>query len=232
MERVAQLPMCDNSRRAEKTVMSDANADAGREKRFSSGPVSLKDLAKHLNLSPTSLSLVLNRSPQADSIPQETKDRIFAAARRFNYRPNFLARSLRSQRTYSIGVLVPELSAGYSALVLSGVEEFLMQAGYLYLVTSHRHNPKLIEDYPQLLFERRVEGLIAVDTPCGHELPLPVVSVSGHERLPGVTNIVLNHRRAAELGLEHLAGLGHRRIAFFKGQSFSSDTDVRWGAFE
>ncbi|HCC59375.1 MAG TPA: LacI family transcriptional regulator [Solibacterales bacterium] len=225
--------MCADSPGIEKTnaqakSLRDSVVDKGSLRR----PVSLKDLANHLNLSPTALSLVLNGSPQANSIPQDTKDRIFAAARRFNYRPNFLARSLRSQRTYSIGVLVPELSAGYSALVLSGVEDFLIKAGYLYLVTSHRHNPKLIEDYPQLLFQRRVEGLIAVDTPCDHELPLPVVSVSGHKRLPGITNIVLNHSRAAELGLEHLVSLGHRRIAFFQGQSFSSDTEVRWNAFE
>ena len=65
------------------------------------GPVSLKGLAAHLGLSPTTLSLVLNDSPLANTIPQETKDRILVAAREFNYRPNFIARSLRSARTYT-----------------------------------------------------------------------------------------------------------------------------------
>ena len=59
---------------------------------------------------------------------------------------------------------------------------------------------------------------------------MPVVSVSGHDRVAGVTNIVLNHRTAAELGLRHLMEMGHRRIAFFQGQTFSSDTEVRWQA--
>src|SRR4030095_13730671 len=68
--------------------------------RKSDGPVSLKGLAAHLGLSPTTLSLVLNDSPLANTIPQETKDRILVAAREFNYRPNFIARSLRSARTY------------------------------------------------------------------------------------------------------------------------------------
>ncbi|MGI8742033.1 MAG: LacI family DNA-binding transcriptional regulator [Bryobacteraceae bacterium] len=200
------------------------------EKRGAPRQVSLRELAKNLGLSPTTLSLVLNRSSAAGSIPQDTKDRIFAAAKKSNYRPNFLARSLRSRRTYTIGVIAPEWSEGYSALVLAGVEDFLMVEGYMYLVTSHHHQAKLIDQYPRLLYERQVEGLIAVDTPFEQQLPLPVVSVSGHRRVPGVTNIVLNHERAAELGLRHLTELGHKKIAFFRGQSFSSDTEVRWEA--
>ena len=69
--------------------------------------VSLKQLAAHLNLSTTTLSLVLNDAPTAGSIPQETKDRIFSAARELNYKPNYLARSLRVQRTHTFGVIVP-----------------------------------------------------------------------------------------------------------------------------
>jgi len=191
-------------------------------------PVSLKELAAHLGLSTTTLSLVLNKSAIADSIPQETKDRIFDAAQRFSYRPNYIARSLRAQRTFTLGVMVPELSDGYSAMVLSGVEDYLLQEDYFYFVASHRHRPELIEKYPGFFLERRVEGLIAVDTPQRHPSPLPMVSVSGHNDTPGVTNIILNHESAAELGIEHLAGLGHRRIAVIKGQDFSSDTEIRW----
>lgn len=194
--------------------------------------VSLKQLAAHLNLSPTTLSLVLNDAPTAISIPQETKNRIFDAARKLNYRPNFLARSLRAQRTYTLGVLVPELSDGYSAMVLSGIEDYLIQEGYFYLVASHRHDAKLLTQYRRLLYERRVEGLIAVDTPCDETSPLAAVSVSGHTDAEGVTNVALDHTCAARLALEHLTNLGHRDIAFIKGQDFSSDTEVRWNAIE
>ena len=207
-----------------------SHGESRKRPRTQGQPISLKDLARSLGLSPTTLSLVLNRSAKAQSIPQETKDRIFAAARGLNYRPNFFARSLRSQRTFSVGVLVPELSDGYSALVLTGIEDYLLQSGYIYLVTSHRHKDNLIQEYPRLLYERSVEGLIAIDTPYDQDLPLPVVSVSGHRKVQGVTNIVLNHDSAAQLALEHLARKGHQRIAFIKGQSFSSDTEVRWDA--
>ncbi len=192
------------------------------------GPVSLKKLAAYLGLSPTTLSLVLNESPLANTIPQETKDRIYEAARQFDYRPNFIARSLRSARTYTLGVLVPELSEGYSAMVLSGVEEYLLQVGYFYFVASHRHRSDLIERYPRLFLDRCVEGLIAVDTPVLQPPTYPVVTVSGHHNHKGITNVLLDHRHAAKLALEYLVGLGHRQIAVIKGQDFSSDTAVRW----
>src|SRR5271163_1727668 len=152
--------------------------------------VSLKFLADHLGLSPAMLSLVMNRSAVADSIPKTTQDQIFAAAEKFNYRPNFLARSLRTQRTFTIGVIVPEVSEGYATLVMSGIEEHLLHEGYFYFVASHHHRPDLIDEYPKLLLARSVEGLIAVDTALRHDLPIPVVAVSGHNDVKGVTNIL------------------------------------------
>jgi len=204
--------------------------DQGNRARGTGQPISLKELAAHVGLSPTSLSLVLNDSPGASAIPQETKARIFAAADEFKYQPNFLARSLRAQRSYTLGVMVPELSDGYSAMVLTGIEDHLLEEGYFYLVVSHRHDPKLLGQYRKLLFERCVEGLIAVDTPCEEGLLLPTIAISRHNDVEGVTNIALDHDRAATLALEHLVELGHRRIAFIKGQVFSSDTEVRWQA--
>ena len=205
---------------------SDGAARAARK------PMSLKKLAEHLELSTATVSLVINRSSVADSIPQETKDRIFAAARKFKYRPNFFARSLRTQRSFTIGVMVPEVSEGYSASVMSGVEDYLLQEGYFYFVASHRHRSDLIDEYPRMLLERSVDGLIAVDTPWHLNLSVPVVTISGHNDVKGVTNIMLNHQRAAEIALKHLFHLGHRQIAFIKGQEFSSDTEVRWANIE
>jgi LacI family transcriptional regulator len=191
--------------------------------------IGLKDVAASVKLSPTTVSVVLNYSPLADSIPQETKDRIFEAARNLNYRPNYIARSLRNQRTHTIGVLIPEMSEGYSAAVLSGVEEKLLQEGYFYFVASHHHREDLIERNTQFLVARCVEGILAIDTPIHHQSFLPIVSISGHEHVKGVTNIVLNHERAAHLAVEHLYDLGHRKIAAIKGQDFSSDTEIRLG---
>jgi DNA-binding LacI/PurR family transcriptional regulator len=191
-------------------------------------PISLRTLGEYLNLSPATISLVLNNAPGVRSIPQETRDRVTEAAAKFDYRPSFYARSLRKRQSFSIGVLVPELSDSYATQVLSGVEEFLIEEGYFYLTASHRRKPDLIEEYPRLLMERSVEGFIVIDTILEKSLSLPVVVVAGHRKIEGVTNVVLDQKRAAELALRHLYQLGHRKIAFMRGGSHSSDADDRW----
>jgi len=210
----------------QKTGKSASKTATGRK------PVSLKELAELVGLAPATVSLVINRSRVADSIPQETKNRIFEAVEKYKYRPSFFARSLRAQRSFTIGVIVPEVSEGYSAAVMSGVEEHLLQEGYFYFVASHRHRADLVDEYPRLFLERSVDGMIAVDTPWTLSLSVPVVTVSGHNKVNGVSNIILDHARAAELALKHLWQLGHRKIAFIKGQEFSSDTNVRWASIE
>lgn len=193
-------------------------------------PASLKTLATHLNLSVAAVSRVLSGAQAARSIPAATQARIFAAAKQFNYQPNVFARSLRNKRSFTVGVIVPEVSEGYATLVLSGIEQQLLQDDYFYFVVSHHHRPELIEKYQHLLMARSIEGLIAVDTPLTQRLSVPTITISGHHEPAGVTNIVLNHQRAATLALGHLRGLGHTKIAFIKGQRFSSDTESRWRA--
>ncbi len=191
-------------------------------------PISLRTLGEYLNLSPATISLVLNNAPGVRSIPQETRNRVTEAAAKFDYRPSFYARSLRKRQTFSVGVLVPELSDGYASQVLAGVEEVLIEEGYFYLTASHRRKPDLIEEYPRLLMERSVEGFIVIDTLLEKGMSLPVVVVAGHREIEGVTNVVLDQKRAAELSLRHLYQLGHRKIAFMRGGSHSSDADDRW----
>ena len=193
-----------------------------------SKPISLKFLANHLGLSPTTVSLVLNDSPRARSIPQSTKSRVLEAARTFNYRPNYFARYLSHKRSLTVAVMVPEISEGYGASVLAAIERRLAKEGYLDFVASHRWSAELIEETPRLLMERGVEGFILVNMPLEHPLPVPVVNVGGHKTLPGVTNILLDNQRAGQLAVEHLAKLGHRKIAFFKGHPGSADTEDRW----
>jgi LacI family transcriptional regulator len=193
-------------------------------------PASLATLSAHLGLSAAAISRVLNRVPAAKSIPKATQDRIFAAAKHFNYRPNVLARSLQRGHSLTVGVLVPEVSEGYATLVLSGIEQSLLQAGYIFFLISHHHRAELIHRAMVMLEERSVDGMIAIDTVLSEPTHLPTVTVSCPVEQQGATNILLNQRRAAELAFDHLAGLGHTSIAVIKGQQFSSDTESRWQA--
>ena len=190
-------------------------------------PIGLKKLAAHLGLNPTTISVVLNNVP-GRSIPQATRERIKAAAKKFNYQPSLLACSLRNRRTFTIGILVPELGDGYHTQVMGGIGDHLMEAGYFYFTAHHRHRKPLIEEYSQMLLRRGAEALIAIDTALDHDFPVPVAAVAGHRAIHGVTNVTLDHRFAAQLTLTHLHSLGHRNIAFIRGQPFSSDSAERW----
>ena len=203
----------------------------GKESRISQpGKVTLKEVAKHVGLAPGTVSAVLNNAPSARAIPVHTQERIHAAARKLNYRPNFLARSLRNKRTYTVGLIIEEIGDAYGSMVISGVEAYLRQHNYFFLTVIHRHDASMLREYSHLLLERGVEGFITVDTSLQEPLPLPTVSVAGHRALKGVTNIVLDQERGARVALEHLLGLGHGKIAFMKGQTFSSDSEDRWKA--
>jgi len=192
--------------------------------------ITLKAVAQHLGLTPGTVSAVLNDSPSARSIPQETKNRIHAAAKELNYRPNFFARTLRNKRTYTIGVIAEEIGDSYSSPIISGIEQYLRSRDYFFLTVVHRHDSALLSRYSQLLSERGVEGIITVDTTVQESPMLPTVAIAGHRKLKGVTNIVLDHERAAVLALNHLKELRHERIAFMKGNPVSSDAKDRWDA--
>ena len=173
--------------------------DQSTRKRPDERRASLATLSKHLGLSPAAISRVLNGAPAARSIPQATQDRIFEAARELNYRPNVLARSLRRGHSMTLGVLVPEIAEGYGSLVLSGLEDNLLQAGYFYLLISHHHRTDLIERSLSMLSERAVDGIVAIDTPLPQPLRLPSVTVSQRNPHDGNISIVLNHQRLQNL---------------------------------
>ncbi len=192
-------------------------------------PVSLKMLAEHLNLSPATVSFVLNNAPNR-SIPEVTRERVREAARHFKYEPSMVARLLQGKKSQTIGILLPELGEGYHAQVLNGAADVFMREGYFFFTAHHRHRPDLVEEYPRLLRQRGVEGILTIDTHLEATLDIPTVTVASHKVIPGTTNILLDHDRAAELALGHLVRNGHRKILYMRGAAFSSDSNSRWRA--
>jgi len=192
--------------------------------------ISLKELAALLGLSQSTVSRVVSGGPDAHRISEQTRERVLKAAAEHNYTANAMAKSLRQKVSYTIGVIVAEISEGYYTAVLGGIEDELLKNGYFYFVVSHRHREDLLAEYPRMLLSRSIDGLIAVDTPLTEAMPIPVVAVSGSGIGSSSVRIELDHMEAARIGLTHLKKLGHERIAFIKGQKFSSDTERRWQA--
>src|ERR1700761_5268051 len=161
--------------------------------------VTLKTLAEHLHLPAGTISAALNDSAAARAIPEHTKRRILKAARELNYKPNYFARSLRLQRTYTIGVIAEQIGDPYGAAIISGVEEHLRDSEYLFLTMIHRHDQRILQSYSQLLLARGVEGFITVDTSIQEKPPLPTVAVAGPRHRTGRPNITTRHQETARL---------------------------------
>ncbi len=192
--------------------------------------VTLKTIADRLGMAVGTVSATLNNSAAARAIPEHTKRRIRETARELKYRPNYFARSLRLQRTYTIGVIAEQIGDPYGAMVITGIEEYLRDTEYFFLTVIHRHDPNVLQNYSHMLLARGVEGFITVDTSITEEPPLPTVAIAGHVHVPSVTNLILDQQLAARMALTHLLDLGHREIAFLKGQPSSSDSASRWAA--
>jgi len=188
----------------------------------------LKVLANYLGLSPTTVSFVISGSPFASTIAKSTRERIWAASEKLNYRPNVFARYLHTKKTYSVAVLVPDVGDEYSAALIGGIESYLAKKGFFYFVVSHRGAPELLENSPDTLLDRGVEGMIFVNTPLHRALPVPIVAICDITEGPGITRIMIDNGKAATLAVHHLRGLGHTEIAVIKGPEGSGDTDDRW----
>ncbi len=192
-------------------------------------PVSLKTLGEYLGLDPSTISFVLNNTPNR-SIPEATRQRVREAAARSGYQPSHIARSLRSKKTQTLGIMLPEMGDGYHSQVLNGVADVLMREQWFFFTVHHRHRKDLVNTYPKLLQARGVEGILTIDTHLECTPTVPTVCVANHGQLSGVSSINLDEDAAAMQSLQHLYNLGHREIVFMRGQRFSSDSDVRWHA--
>jgi DNA-binding LacI/PurR family transcriptional regulator len=206
------------------TALQKRNANKKRR------PATLEMVAERVGLTKGTCSAVLNKSAASGSVPLRTQERVFAAARELNYRPSFYARNLALKRTYLVGVVTQEVGDFYSSPIISGIEKYLREKNFFFLTVAHRHDRKLLETYSQMLVERGVEGFIAVDTFIENPLPQPTIAIPGHKVVQGVTNVVLDHRKGAQLALKHLVELGHKEIAFMKGSDASPDSEDRWNA--
>jgi LacI family transcriptional regulator len=192
--------------------------------------VTLKFLADRLGLSKSAVSSVLNNTPLARSFAPETRERIYKAAEKYKYKPNYFARYLNHRRSYLIGVLSPDLAEGYSAGVLVGIEQHLLQSDYHFFLASHEWSKTRIERTIEMFLERGVDAIILINTPLSSAVDLPVAVIGRAAAVARGISISIDNRAGICLALEHLLSLGHRRIAFIKGHKGSADTEDRWDA--
>ena len=120
-------------------------------------PISINDIAKQLKVSASTVSRALNDHPE---INVKTKKKVMAYARKVGYRPNILALSLKSKRTYTIGLIIPEITHHFFSSVISGVEEMAYGNGYRVMICQTSENKSREEINIQALLDHRVDGVL------------------------------------------------------------------------
>ncbi len=199
--------------------------------------VTIRDVAKESGFSSTTVSIVLNNAPLSRYIPAATKKRIEAAAKKLGYRPNLFARSLRSRRSHTVGVMVFDMTDPFCTLVLRGIENSLYQSSFLPILTDVHNERSRFERYLEMLLDRRVEGLIVVanwlfvnvDVLADLEKSrIPTAMIGRELKNDSISSVIVDNEVGAYAAIEHLHSLGHRKIAFIRGPKTLADSAPRW----
>jgi LacI family transcriptional regulator len=201
------------------------------------GVITIRDVARECGYSASTVSIVLNNAPLARYIPAETKTKIETAARGLGYRPNPLARSLRSQHSNIVGVMLFDINDPFCTPILRGIENSLYQANYLCLLTDAHNESHRFERYLEMLLDRRVEGLIVIANWLVTDIKLladltakqvPTVIAGRSFGTENISTVSVDNEGGATLALQHLHQLGHREIAFLRGPKALSSSGQRW----
>jgi LacI family transcriptional regulator len=200
--------------------------------------VTIRELAKKCGCSASTVSMVLNNRPLAKYIPADTKTHIRQIADEMKYRPNIFAQSLRANRSYTVGVMVFDITDPYCTYTLRGIENMLNAASIAYLLFDAQNQRERFHRNLEIMLQRRVDGLILVANSVQtdpavleslHIPQVPVVVIGRElEGLEFASTVIVNNQRGGYMALEHLYRLGHRNIAFIRGPKTIADSFLRW----
>ena len=188
-----------------------------------SAPVTLRDVASLAGVHPGTASRALNDETRA-LVNGDTAQRVLEAAEELGYRPNPIARGLKTNRSYTIGVLIPDLTNPLFPPMLRGIEDRLEEGGYTPLIANTDNDADRERIDWQAMRDRQVEGIIAATARRDHDLldeidasSMRVVLVNRRAPGAGLSAATADDRRGIGLAVQHLVELGHRRIAHIAG---------------
>ena len=185
--------------------------------------VTIRDVARVAKVHPGTVSRALNAETRA-LVNQETADRVMRAARQLGYRPNPIARGLKTNRSYTIGVLIPDITNPLFPPILRGIEDRLDDAGYTSLIVNTDNDAERERSHLEAMRARQVDGLISATARLDRELlsdvaagGTPLVLVNRSLEDGSVPAVTVNDRQGIRLAVEHVARLGHERIGHVAG---------------
>ncbi len=206
-----------------------------------SGHVTLLDIARACGYSVSTVSIVLSDAPLAQKVTATTRQKIRAMAQELGYHPDAFARSLRSRRSQTIGVLAYDLSDPFCIPIVRGIQAALQPANYLALLMDAQTRRELFDNYLQMILERRAEGVIVIASWILDETDLltdieknhvPIIIVSRDLTGHGISSVLVDNNAGGALAMRHLLELGHRRIAVIRGPEQLFDSAPRWAGVQ
>ena len=203
--------------------------------------ITIREVAGESGFSVTTVSMVLNNGVGVARIPERTRNRIWEVARRLGYRPNLHARSLRSNRSQTLGVMVFDLTDPYCTQILRGIQNHIRPSGLFPIVTDLQDDRSQFQPCLDMLLGRRVEGIICIANPLYldskllsefSERNIPAVVIGRELSNVSLSSVVVDNAAGTRLAIQHLYDLGHSKMAFIKGPDILVDSIQRWQGLE
>jgi LacI family transcriptional regulator len=197
----------------------------------------LRDVALRAQVHPSTASRALNPDTRP-LVKPETAERVLQAASALGYLPNPIARGLKTNRSSSVGVLIPDLTNPLFPPIVRGIEDALLEVGYRALLVNTDNDPRREVDQVASLRARQVDGLIVATARLEHpmvaqlaEEGFPLVLVNRRLESAGVPSVTADDASGVAMAMRHVAGLGHRRVAHLAGPQWTSTGQTRLRAY-
>ncbi len=197
--------------------------------------VSIQDVARACGVAPSTVSNALSGKAH---VREETRNRVVEIAQQMGYRPSAIARSLRMQRTWSIGLLIADITNPFFPEVVRGVEDVVAAEQCNLILCNTDYQPEKQARYLQVLLDKQVDGLILAsqssdsqDVVQLHNDGVPFVLVNRRHHLVTADYVGLDNQKSIALVLDHLVALGHRHFAYVAGPPDSAAAEERYESF-
>ena len=199
-------------------------------------PVTIRDVADAAGVSIATVSRVLNNKDHP--VGEATRQRILTLADELDYRPNAAARSLRTERSATVGIIADDIIGPFATSIIRGIQDRLKPQGYLCVIISAEWNPDAEREAMHELVSRSIDGIIFSETWHKTAVELldvaskPYVFVHRQFAVAGQFSAIPDERYGAQLATSHLTGLGHRRIGYINGPEHYYASEVRLAGYQ
>ena len=202
-----------------------------------SSPVTIRDVAQLANVSPATVSKVLNGAPY---VSEHARQRVLEAIDKLNYRPNTIARSLRKSHTATIGLVTDDLEGVFTMTMMHGIEDVASAQGFSVFLCNSYGEMARERAHLEVLLAKQVSGIILMSgykvrersAPALELGNIPVVYLYQYTRDIDVPCIIPDDQEGGEIGTRHLLGLGRRRIALINGPLHYEASQLRLAGYQ